>query len=121
MLHAYKYSKLVVIIILDYLQIYTHILLDYYILQKLSHQIQYDEEKCQAIKHHNVYCSVLPSPNGCRNQVRPALPGVLASGRVGPKARMVFTSALLSPAVGISNTGMTVHWSSKPSDVITSV
>lgn len=63
----------------------------------------------------------LPGPKGCRNQVRPALPGVLASGRVGLKALMVFTSALLSPAVGISSTGMTVHWSSRPSDVITSV
>lgn len=63
----------------------------------------------------------LPGPKGCRNQVRPALPGILASGWVGLKARIVFTSALLSPAVGISSTGMTVHWSSRPSDVITSV
>lgn len=74
-----------------------------------------------AVTCHRLYCGELPGPKGCRNQVRPALPGVLASGWVGLKARMVFTSALLSPAVGISSTGMTVHWSNRPSDVITSV
>lgn len=53
--------------------------------------------------------------------MRPARPGWTVVGCVGLMARLVFTSPFLSPAVGISRTGMGAHWSSCPVGDSTSV
>ncbi|TRY56872.1 hypothetical protein DNTS_013961 [Danionella cerebrum] len=56
-----------------------------------------------------------------RYHVRPVRPGCSVLSGVGLMARLVFTSAFLSPAVGISNTGIGAHCSRVPSVVNISV